>query len=249
MRCYPLCMPYTVLVGDRAHQRGWEQCLASLTGRSAIDVGANEGGYTADFLSRGPRRVVAVEPGPRMATALRAKFADDARVVVRAEGLSDAPGVLHGVKHHNCWTLARPGQFANRLQAVSPGAEAFEGTGTFDVTLTTLDALVDELRLDDLAFVKIDVDGYEPQVIRGARETLTRIRPSGLLELSYLPQDLGESIEDFIDEIYSLGYTLATLEGRTASRSVVLENFPWTTSLDMLMVPVEKVAEYGWPAL
>jgi hypothetical protein len=51
-------------------------------------------------------------------------------------------------------TLARPGEFENRLCAVSPGAETYEGTGVFDVQLTTLDDIVSELRLSDLAFIK-----------------------------------------------------------------------------------------------
>lgn len=222
---------------------GWDECMASLDGRTIIDVGANTGDFTAVFLNHGAH-VIAIEPGPKLAEGLRTRFAGDSRVVVRQVGLSDAPGRLEGVQFHNCWTLAKPGQFATkRIGSVSPGAAEIEGDGTFDVDLTTLDAVVE----GDVGFVKIDADGYEPNILRGATRTLTAIRPPMLIELSYVPQDMGESIEEFIAGIYRAGYVLATLDGYRTTETQVLEHFPWHTSLDMLMMPVERARH--WPEI
>src|SRR5258706_7918774 len=56
----------------------------------AIDVGANDGSYV-HFMRRWARRVVAFEPMPHLAAALRRKFAGS-DVVVREMALSDKVG-------------------------------------------------------------------------------------------------------------------------------------------------------------
>lgn len=225
--------------------------MPAVRGRSVIDIGANDGGYTNIYLGHGARRVVSVEPGPRLAEIMRQRFKDDPRVVVRQVGLSDAPSRLVGVMHHHSWCLAQPGQFKdeNRLHNLSPGAQAVEGSGVFDVDLTTLDEIVEEHQLTDLAFVKLDTDGYEPRVLRGARKTLSTLRPPFLLELSYMPQDFGDDIGAFLDDIYAQDYVLATMAGVVATRQQVWEQYPWHTSIDVIMLPVETARSFDLPAL
>jgi FkbM family methyltransferase len=230
------------LIGDQIDQRGFTQCLSRASGRTIVDLGANRGGFVVTFLEHGARHVVAVEPGPKLAAGMRERFANAPVTVIQA-GVSDAPGKLNGVTYYNCWTLARPGELSGRIAELSPDAQAIEGTVPFDVELTTLDAIT--LDLPDIAFVKIDVDGYEPQVLRGGERTFRELRPDVLIELSYLPHDMGESTEAFVAHIYDLGYTLATLHGEIASAEQVLEHFPWNTSLDMLMVPVERYPDWS----
>lgn len=145
----------------------------------------------------------------------------------------------HSVKFHNCWTLARPGEFQNRLHAISPGAEVAEGEGVFDVVLTTLDEVVRQEQLVDLAFIKVDVDGYEARLLRGAEHVLTALRPTLMLELSYLIQDLGDDIREFVRNIYAHDYILTSMVGEPATEDEVMAQFPWHTSFDVMMVPVE----------
>src|SRR5689334_10623128 len=57
----------------------------------AIDVGANDGSYV-HFMRRHARRVLAFEPMPHLAAALRRKFAGT-NVVVREMALSDTRGI------------------------------------------------------------------------------------------------------------------------------------------------------------
>lgn len=225
------------ILHDLRDQLAWHAVLAGLTGRTVVDVGANYGAYTDLFLAHGASRVIAVEPGPRLGAGLRERFAGNARVVVCRQGLSDAPGRLEGVRFHNCWTLARPGSLGGPAGAISPEAEGVEGAAPFDVELTTLDALVDELGVTELALCKIDVDGFEPRVLRGARRTLAIFRPVVHLELSYIPRDLGESIPAFVEDIYRQGYVITSLGGRPETAAEVLEHWPWNTSFDVLLMP------------
>jgi FkbM family methyltransferase len=209
-------------------------------GRPVIDVGANVGKYTDVFLREGASSVIAIEPGPVLASKLRTKYADEPRVIVRQEGLSNAPGMLYGVKFHNCWTLARPGEFGDRLSWTSPGAEEHEGTGVFDVALTTLDEVVRREQVTDLAFVKIDVDGYEDRLLRGAEHVLTVLRPAMMIELSYLIQELGDDVREFVRNIYAHDYILTSMAGEPATEDDVMAQFPWHTSFDVMMVPVDR---------
>lgn len=73
--------------------------------------------------------------------------------------------VPHGVGRDALATLSEP--------------RGVPGARPVDVTLRTLD----EYRLDDVTFVKIDVEGHEFEVLRGAERTLTRWSPTLLVEI------------------------------------------------------------------
>ena len=70
--------------------------FADLVAGTVLEVGAGVGTFTQLLLDRGARRVLAIEPHPEGAAAARARFGDDARVVVAEELLPDAPS-LEGV--------------------------------------------------------------------------------------------------------------------------------------------------------
>jgi FkbM family methyltransferase len=88
-------------------------------------------------------------------------------------------------------------------------------------------------RLDDLvagqagriSFLKIDVEGFEPQVLEGAAETLRSMRPAVLCEFNdVLLRDAGTSSPELLRKFAELGYRpseesaalVATLEGGLA---------------------------------
>lgn len=217
----------------------YDKRIQKIRGRTVIDVGAHEGGFVHTFLEHGASRVIAIEPSPRLAEALQIRFWQDP-VTVHQCGLSDTPGVLKNVRFYNCWTIAEEGSLKGRASDLSTDGQKSQPE-PFDVKLITLDGLVETLVLDPIAFIKIDVDGYEPQVLRGAQRTLETQRPDVYIELSYLPHELGEDIEKFIAWIYDAGYVIMAADGRRFTKDQVLLHFPWNTSLDVFMVPVESV--------
>ena len=82
---------------------------------------------------------------------------------------------------------------------------------THGARATTLDAVLREAGAAHVNFVKMDVDGHECGVLRGARETL-RQQPTILMELApYVLDETGASIEELVQILAEAGYTLAEL--------------------------------------
>jgi len=135
--------------------------------RVAVDVGANRGVYSY-YLSKLAPRVIAYEPNPAMAEFLeRAKFP---KVEVRCKAVSDREGTAEFAVPVN--DKGQPQFNTGRIGVVKCDAERFE------VPTVRLD---DE-DLGDVGFLKVDVEGLEPEVVRGAKELLQRCRPVVMLE-------------------------------------------------------------------
>lgn len=161
---------------------------------TAVDVGGWYGPWTRRLSARA-RQVVTVEPVPRLARLLAATAPANVRVVEAAA--SDRPGTAR------LWLP--PGDTGER--GVSSLVRRDIHAHSVQVPLVTLDGL----GLRDVGFVKIDVDGSEPAVLRGARGVLTRDRPSLLIELESRIQP----VAPVVDLLAGLGYAGWVLPGRT----------------------------------
>jgi len=157
--------------------------------RKAIDAGANIGTYCY-FLRRHASAVHAYEPNPDLACRLRALMPD---VHVRQVALSDKPAEL---------TFSVPisadGRPTHELGSV---AQTFDGeVRTFPVQCVTIDSE----QLDDVGFIKIDVEQHEREVLRGGHATIVRCRPVILVEVYPLkyPRPLPEEFTFILKEDY-----------------------------------------------
>ena len=233
-----------VLTNRALHRPGHalvERVLRERPGGVCIDVGSNLGGYVGFCLDRGASVVHAFEPVPWVFDQLVAVWGGEPRVMLSKLGVSDRAETHYGCRIHNAHTLAAPADLAMKLD------HALEDRGPFDFHTTTLDRYVEFESLERVDFIKIDVDGYEPAVLRGAAATLARFRPAVMIEISFLPRALGESCESMIDWIYRAGFKLCTMGGDVCEDPLfVLEGFPWRTSFDMVMIPNERIAA-DWP--
>ncbi len=72
--------------------------------------------------------------------------------------------------------------------------------GVVEVQTRTLDSCA----LTNVGFIKIDVEGYEAEVLAGARGTIQHFRPTLLIEIE--ERHTGCPLRDSIGEIESLGY-------------------------------------------
>lgn len=164
-------------------------------GSLAIDIGAHKGGYTY-WLTRGVGRtgkVVAFEPQPVLARKLSRCVAADRVTVVNA-AVSDRDSTL---------PLNVPGDGAS-----SPGASlespAAVGGRTIHVPVVQLDRFLSGRALP-VSFIKIDVEGHELTVFRGAEAVLRRDRPVLLFECEQRHHS-GRPIAEVFCYLNSLGY-------------------------------------------
>lgn len=164
--------------------------------RAAVDVGANRGVY-AYALARLGCRVHAFEPNPKMFRVLESW--GRGRIGVHPTALGDRSGRarLHVPK-------GRIG-YSNQGASLSTVKSAGQAGGLVDVEVARLD----DLEIADVGFLKIDVEGFELQVLRGAEATLRRDRPTLLVEIEekYAKRDLAEMVA----EVCGYGYSAFAL--------------------------------------
>ena len=131
---------------------------------TVIDVGANIGLSTI-LLARMTERVIAFEPSPPNVAFLRRNLERNGitNVEIHAAAASDKPGTL---RFHVA-------QFGAGSHVVAAGHVSSSTMPTVDVPAVTLD----DAELPPVAFIKIDAEGHEPDVLAGARRLLARDRP------------------------------------------------------------------------
>jgi FkbM family methyltransferase len=145
-------------------------------GDVVIDCGSNIGTFVAEALSAGASLIVACEPSPGNAECVRRNFADELsarRVILCPKGL-----------WHETTTL--------RLSlGGSPAGDSFlkESAEGLELPVTTIDAIVSELALDHIDFIKMDIEGAERNALRGGRASIGRFRPHLAISAYHLPDD------------------------------------------------------------
>ena len=160
--------------------------------KQAVDIGANKGVYTYLLAELVPF-VHAFEPNPKMFSILSRGLPENAKAYDTA--LSDESGSGELLVPRSERTRAYSNQGASLSRQKVSGEH-----GIVKVETRTLDSYA----LENIGFIKIDVEGYEHAVLKGAKETLAHCRPTLLIELE--ERHTGVAIESLIKDVEAYGY-------------------------------------------
>ena len=207
--------------------RDLEFDLPVLIGHSkpvVIDVGANKG-QTIDLLRRtlAKPRIFSFEPNPTLAIGLEQKYSAYG-VMVEAMAVGSSEGIsLLNVLENN--------ELSSILELQRNDTNPFSDTlvrEVISVPITTIDSYAERQNLTHIDLLKIDTQGFDLEVLRGAAKTLRRRAVDNLLvEVNFASLSKGQgSFGDIEQFLADKGYGLLTLY------EVVRSNFciRWATA-------------------
>jgi len=162
------------------------------SGDLALDVGSNLGTYAYE-LGRLSGRTIAFEPNPALA-----RFVAD----LHLEGVEVRELALSS-RDETAELFIPQMDKAHGAASLREGAATATGGAVEPVPVRA--CRLDSIALDPVRFIKIDVEGFEEEVLRGARATIARDQPTLLIEIEerFNPGGLSR----IADSLAELGYS------------------------------------------
>lgn len=158
-----------------------------------VDVGANVGDFAVHCAGRFPRAsIFAFEPGQEN-YCLLASRTNSLNVEALKLGLSSSSGSVNFVHDHANPTMSHIVK---------------DGEGAERVDLVTLDDFLAERGIDRVSYLKIDTEGFDLEVLKGAAKSFA----AGLIDFVEVEaginpdNDYHSSFRDLIDHLFSEGY-------------------------------------------
>lgn len=167
-----------------------------LAGGVCVDVGANIGLHSM-AMSRLAKRVYSFEPESHNFRLLQRNL--ERNGIRNVTALRSAAGDREG----SCRLAVHPSNYGDHRIAVGDST-----VRTQETPMTTLDTALRDMPAGAIKLIKIDVQGFECNVIRGMRETLRR-NPDTFLILEVFPEGLagaGASASELVATVRDLGW-------------------------------------------
>ena len=181
----------TDVKGDQSHIRSQAYTYIK-SWKGCVDAGANVGMWTRNLM-KDFDRVYCFEPNPTFAECWKKNIPADQNAVLYETGLGD---IEHTATFHEPWS-----QMLDR----TPGS----------IRIKTLDSF----ELTGIDFIKIDVDGYEDLLMKGAVETVANNSP--VINIEMKREKRPSTVQIAEDILKKLGYTM---KKRTRSDEVWLKS-------------------------
>ena len=157
-------------------------------GDLCFDVGANLGNRVGPLLAAGAR-VVAVEPQEYCYKVLKNKFGNKIELVTKGLGAEEGVNTFYLSNAHTISSFSE--EF---VQVVKDGRfKEYNWDKSIQVEMTTLDRLIAEYGTP--AFIKIDVEGYELEVLKGLS------KPIGMISFEYMVPEQTQKVVTCIEQI------------------------------------------------
>ena len=188
--------------------------LLPQAGACVVDVGANVGGFAEDVFKACPgARILSVEPVPEHVEACRQKFGNTNgyEVVQAALGERSQESVTFQV-------LPSAPQSSSMLAPSATAKSSFRSlaapTRPITVPMYSLDDLMaTKAGFETIHLLKLNIEGYEPQVLEGGSKTLARCR-AVLAEVHFQPMNEGcDTFDRVCQQLRNAGFHYDMLFG------------------------------------
>jgi FkbM family methyltransferase len=169
-----------------------------------LDIGANFGGFSLRLATYARAhnyldvQIHAFEPNPIIYRRYR-------------ENLALNPSLNTIVHIHPAGLGSQSGERSFKYDHVNTGAGRIinnSNTETTKVTIQRLDDFIAELKPAKISFIKMIVEGFEPEVFKGGWNTIRKFRPPIFFEVT--PEWYAEnnsSLDEILSQLIPLGYT------------------------------------------
>lgn len=184
---------------------------------TVIDVGASRGQFGLFASRRFPgARIICFEPLPEPRAALRRALGGRVDLRAHAVGASSGTATIN---------ISASDDSSSLLPIGERQVEEFPGTqveSSLEVQVETLDGVLVDETLSGPILLKIDVQGLELEVLKGARGTLARV-DEALIECSFVELYEGQALaDDVIGFMRAEGHRLVGIYGPVSSPAGVM---------------------------
>jgi FkbM family methyltransferase len=195
-------LPDDKFVGQRVTLEKYEPYLTELmlskikSGDVVLDIGANIGYDTVLFADKVGKegRVIAIEPDPVNFEILQKN--------IKENGLKNVVAVQAAVGNENkkMKIFESKENYGDHRMWGNPSKSPFDKRETCQVFCRRLDDLLKELDYQKIDFIKIDVQGFEAEVIKGGKKIIEENKPTIFFE--YWPwgiKNAGSEIKEMME--------------------------------------------------
>ncbi len=210
----------------------WEKTWDRISNNTTIlDVGANVGAFTlktASFLkNKGiSHNLYAFEPNPLIYPKLDRNLSLNphlnSSISLEQLALSSTSGDMY-------FDFNEDNSGGGKLASYDTGIK---------VKVETLDSFVLRRDIKKVSLIKIDVEGFEPAVLKGARNTIEVYRPMLILEMTdQWFREIDSSTTEIIQYLIDLDYfIIADVDGRIQPK-MSIEDIPQSFQFNILAIP------------
>jgi len=210
-----------------------------------FDVGANVGMMTLPFAALVTEgRVYAFEPTHYAVSKLKRNLELNpdlmSRVTVVQTFVSVADSVQPDITAYASWRVN--GSARNDKHAVHGG----ESKSTEGVDAISLDGFVERNGIRRVDFIKIDTDGHELEVLKGAQKLIGKLRPTVIFELGmYVMRERDIEFSDYLSYFDSMDYMLFNSRNfKRIDATNYRRHIPAKATIDIMAMPRERCEDY-----
>ncbi len=185
-------------------------------GMTVIDIGANLGYYALlESQLVGPSgKVYAIEPVEQNYEVLKKNIelnkADNIIPFKLAIGSANETKemLLSCNSNHGTFMDASlfSGFYAKRMERI--------GADKAQMEMLTLDKFIEMQGIEKVDFIRMDVEGYEVEIVKGMMETIKKLSPQILMEIHFVHFDNERVVDEMIYNILTQGYEIGKLSNR-----------------------------------